>query len=456
MAILGILLPVLVIGLIVAAVVAFMRSRAVEGGGITFSAVLVGYVALAMLVSVFLLAGGTALLIKTGFSAAIGRDFSYDVTLQARYPPYELPYSPEPTPTVEPGYPSEPSYPAYPEPESWVDPSDNALRNDIAAGVTLVFLGLTLFAVHGTAAVVLRRRGAQGVDFVSRVYNLLGLAGASIVFLASGGGALHGIIRRYALETDNLSSWEMPHPGEPLALAVVFLPLSLWFGWRVWGLIVAAVVAFVRSRAAEGGGITFSGVLVGYVAVAMLVSVFLLAAGGALLIKAGFSGAVGRDFSYNTALEPRYPPYEPFYPSESGKVAPEPESWVDPSDNALRNDIAGGVTLVFLGLTLFAVHGAAAVVLRRRGAQGVHFVSRVYNLLGLTGASIAFLASGGVALHGVIRRYVLETENLDARQLPHPGDPLAFAVVFLALSLWFGWRVWQEFALEAPESRQGP
>jgi hypothetical protein len=164
----------------------------------------------------------------------VGRDFSYDITLEPRYPPYELPYSPEPTPTVEPGSPSKPSYPAYPEPESWVDPSDNALRNDIAAGVTLVFLGLTLFAVHGTGAVVLRRRGAQGAHFVSRVYNLLGLAGASIAFLASGGAALHGVIRRYVLETDNLSSWEMPHPGDPLAFAIVFLPLSLWFGWRVW------------------------------------------------------------------------------------------------------------------------------------------------------------------------------------------------------------------------------
>jgi hypothetical protein len=81
----------------------------------------------------------------------------------------------------------------------------------------------------------------------------------------------------------------------------------------------------------------------------------------------------------------------------------------------------------------------------------VHFVSRVYNLLGLAGASIAFLASGGVALHGVIRRYVLETENVDARELPHPGDPLAFAIVFLPLALWFGWRVWQEFALETTE-----
>ena len=217
------------------------------------------------------------------------------------------------------------------------------------------------------------------------------------------------------------------------------------------GVIVAAVVAFVRGRAA----ITFSGVLMGYVALAMLISVFLLASGGALLIKTGLSEAVGRDFSYNTELEPRYSPREPpYYPEPDVAPVyprPEPETWVDPSDNDLRNDIAAGVTLVFVGLTLFAVHAVAAVVLRRRGAQGADFVSRVYNLLGLAGASIGFLASGGNAVYGIIRRYALETENLEPWDFPHPGEPLAFAAVFLPLSLWFGWRVWQEFAGEAPE-----
>lgn len=222
----GILPPVLVIGIIVAGVVAFMRGRA-TGGAITFSGVLMGYVALAMLVSVFMLASGGALLIKTGLSEAVGRDFSYDTELEPRY-------SPEPPSLAEPEDSPEPPSRRYPEPETWVDPSDNALRDDVAVGVTMVFIGLTLFAVHGVAAVVLRRRGAQGADFVSRVYNLLGLAGASISFLASGGGALYGIIRRYLLDTENLEPWDFPHPGEPLAFAVVFLPLALWFGWRVW------------------------------------------------------------------------------------------------------------------------------------------------------------------------------------------------------------------------------
>jgi hypothetical protein len=232
----GILSPVLVIALIVAAVVAILRSRAVEGGGIAFSDILAGYVALAMLVSVFLLAGGSALLIKVGFSEAVARDFSYNTTLEPRYPPYEPGYLPEqPSPTEQPGYPPPKApYPVYSEPETWVDPSDNARRNDIAVGVTLVFVGLVLFAVHGAAAVALQRRPTEGTRLIARAYNLLGLAGGSIGFLASGGTGLYGMLRRYALESGSLEAWELPHPGEPLAFAIVFLPLSLWFGWRVW------------------------------------------------------------------------------------------------------------------------------------------------------------------------------------------------------------------------------
>ena len=194
----------------------------------------------------------------------------------------------------------------------------------------------------------------------------------------------------------------------------------------VIGIIVAAVVAVMRVRAGDGRGITFSGVLLAYVYAAMLISVFLTASGSALLIKSGLSEAVERDFSY------------------------EVERYGDP----LRDDIAAGVTLVFVGLTLFAVHAVGGVLLRRRRAQGERFVSRAYNLLGLAGATLGFLIAAGTALYDTLRRYVLSTENLRSWEFPRPGEPIAVAVVFLPLVLWFGWRVWQEFALAAPEQGQ--
>jgi hypothetical protein len=209
----------------------------------------------------------------------------------------------------------------------------------------------------------------------------------------------------------------------------------------VVGLIVTAVVVIMRARAGEGRGITFPVILLAYVSTAMFISIFLVAVGSALLIKPALGGIIGTDFSYNNEPQRRY----------SGESSLT-ETWVDPSDDAIRNDIASGVTLVFVGVALFALHGVAAAVLRRRQVQGERLISRAYNLLGLAMASIAFLGGGGSAVHDVLRRYLLDTGGPHSWewQTPHPGGALAAAIVFLPLTLWFGWRVWQEFALEAP------
>ena len=211
----------------------------------------------------------------------------------------------------------------------------------------------------------------------------------------------------------------------------------------VVGLIVTAVVVIMRARAGNGHGITFPVILLAYVSTAMFISIFLVAVGIALLIKPALGGIIGTDFSYNNEPEERYMP-------SGGKT------WVNPSDDAIRNDVAAGVTLVFVGVALFALHGVAAAVLRRRQVQGEQLISRAYNLLGLAMASIGFLGGGGSAVHDVLRRYVLDTGGPHSWEweTPHPGGSLAVAIVFLPLALWFGWRVWQEFALETPA--EGP
>ena len=211
------------------------------------------------------------------------------------------------------------------------------------------------------------------------------------------------------------------------------------------GLIVAAVVAIIRARAGTGPGITFPGVLLAYVYTAMFISVFLAATGGALLIKPALGGIIGTDFSYNNEAEERY------YPRDE-------ETWVDPSHDAIRNDVAAGVALVFVGLVLFAGHGATAAALRRRHAPGERLISRAYNLLGLAAATIGFLGGGGAAVSDMLRRYALDTGGTHSWEwdTPRPGGALAVAIVFLPLAVWFGWRVWQEFVLEAPTAESGP
>ncbi len=216
------LLPTLIVLVVIAGGVVLLVRRGSEGWSIQFPGVLLAYVATAMLIGVFLVAAGAGLLLKAGFAQAGDRDFSYDVQ---PYPIYE-PYPPDQT------VPSKPSAPD--EPTRTVDPSDNAIRDDVATGISLTFAGAVLFAVHAFGAVVLRRREAQGAQLISRAYNLVGLAVATLGFMGTGAQALNDVVRRYVVGGDTVEAWQVRHPGEPLAIAVVLFPLILWFGWRVW------------------------------------------------------------------------------------------------------------------------------------------------------------------------------------------------------------------------------
>lgn len=226
--------------------------------------------------------------------------------------------------------------------------------------------------------------------------------------------------------------------------------------WVFYGLLPTLIVLFVIGggvvllvrRGSEGWNIQFSGVLLGYVATAMLVGVFLVAAGAGLLLKAGFAQTGDRDFSYDVQPYPVFERYPVPAPSQSVPAKPnapdETTRTVDRSDNAIRDDIATGISLTFAGAVLFAVHAFGAVVLRRRKAQGEQLISRAYNLVGLAVATLGFMGTGAQALNDVVRRYVVGGDTVQAWQIRHPGEPLAVAAVLFPLILWFGWRVWQE------------
>lgn len=210
-------------------------------------------------------------------------------------------------------------------------------------------------------------------------------------------------------------------------------------------VIIGGIVLLVR-RGSEGWSIQFPGVLLAYVATAMLVGVFLVAAGAGLLLKAGFAQFGERDFSYDVQPYPVYEPFPASHPSVPTKpVAPNQSTGiVDPSDNAIRDDVATGISLTFAGAVFFAVHAFGAVVLRRRGAQGGQLITRAFNLVGLAVATVGFMGTGAQALNDVVRRYIVGGDTVQSWQIRHPGEPLAIAVVLFPLMLWFGWRVWQE------------
>ena len=219
--------------------------------------------------------------------------------------------------------------------------------------------------------------------------------------------------------------------------------------WVFYGLLPTLIVLFIivggvvllLRRGSEGWSVQFPGVLRAYVATAMLIGVFLVAAGVGLLLKTGMAQAGERDFSYNVQPQTIYQP--------SPQGASTSRQTVDPSDNAIRDDLAAGISLTFAGAVMFVVHAFGATLLRRRRAQGEEMITRSYNLIGLVVSTLGFLGTGAQALNDIVRRYVLGGATVQPWQLRHPGGPLSVAVVLLPLMLWFGWRLWQELGGDA-------
>jgi len=208
----------------------------------------------------------------------------------------------------------------------------------------------------------------------------------------------------------------------------------------VLALVAGAIALIMRGRGADGWNIQFQSVLLGYCAVAMLVGVFMAAAGGAFLLKAGFAEWFGRDFSYNAV------PYQQWRPDP---VTGEPErvpELVDPSDAQIRDDIASGISLVFAGGVVFAIHAFGAAVIRRGQPAGELLITRAYNTIGLAVASIVFLGAGATALNDLVRRYVVGGETVNEWEIRHPGEPLSVALMMIPLVIWFALRVWQEMS----------
>ena len=120
-----------------------------------------------------------------------------------------------------------------------------------------------------------------------------------------------------------------------------------------------------------------------------------------------------RDFSYNVQPQTIYQP--------SPQGASTSRQTVDPSDNAIRDDLAAGISLTFAGAVLFVVHAFGATLLRGRRAQGEEMITRSYNLIGLVVSTLGFLGTGAQALNDIVRRYVLGGTTVQTWQLRHPG-----------------------------------
>ena len=190
----------------------------------------------------------------------------------------------------------------------------------------------------------------------------------------------------------------------------------------VLGLVGAGIVALIKGR------LTMPMLAHGYTAVVLGIGLVLALVGGAYLLKAGMSELIGRDFSYTTT-----------WPSYYGVPYPSAETM-------FKDDIVLGITLVIIGAVVGGIHFLGMRLAAARDQAHAAIVERTYDIAMLVVGTAVGLTSVIMLINDLLRRYVVTDANRPVEQLPHPGSPLAFAVFFLPIWVYFGVRVWRSLA----------
>lgn len=183
-------------------------------------------------------------------------------------------------------------------------------------------------------------------------------------------------------------------------------------------LIGVGIAALLRRR------LTFANLVHVYMAVVTGVCVVLALVGGALLLKAIFSAAFGTDFSYV-------------------EVSPGPAPELRTAVSQARDDIALGATLLVIGLGSGVAHEFGKAAARRRNPDDASIVERGFDLVMLGVATVVGLVSSAALLNDLLRRYVVTDSARNGFDLPHPGEALAYTLMFVPLWILFAIRVWR-------------
>lgn len=220
----GLLVPLVVlvaIGALVA-VVLFAATRVRSGApdGLSLRTLLVGYFHLMSIVAALVLATGLTTLLKAGMSEIFGREFSY-------WTPPRVVAKPVP---LEPGAPRA----VEPSPEQLEEQRQSALRRiaqqvreDLVQGGTLALAGAILWLLHAWG----RRRIVVADDawraFFARAHLTILLLLFSLIGIISLPMGIYQLLRFYLIP----AAEDVPPqpPGESVAMAVVFVPLWLFY-----------------------------------------------------------------------------------------------------------------------------------------------------------------------------------------------------------------------------------
>ena len=172
--------------------------------------------ALAFASFLVLLFGATSLG-KAGLATVAGRNFSYYQAAIYAYgpqgpPPYKSGIAPGPAPIP-------------------TDQSERPYRDDLVRGLALVLTGGLLWVLHWLGIRALDPPEVRRTSLLAALYSggLLAIAGVVTVVALPWG--IYALLAYYVLPQDAYGPTN--RPGEPLSYAIVFLPVLLYFLWRL-------------------------------------------------------------------------------------------------------------------------------------------------------------------------------------------------------------------------------
>jgi heme/copper-type cytochrome/quinol oxidase subunit 2 len=220
---LSLALPIGIIALIVYFAVRHGKNAA-ENNKLDMKTLLRFYLYLISFITLIVGAFGLANAVKAGLSYPLEYQFSYN--LDYGYS------STAPTPELKGGSMYEDPY--YKDRDKlFIDGRtyyvDYKVRQrDVVNGLTIFISMILLFAVHRVALTFVEPKD-EGFNGLKKFYNFLSLIVYSLIGIIALPTAIYSLMNYYFLDTDTMYSYSRSVPGEPLAIAIVMVPLWILF-----------------------------------------------------------------------------------------------------------------------------------------------------------------------------------------------------------------------------------
>lgn len=212
--------------------------------------------------------------------------------------------------------------------------------------------------------------------------------------------------------------------------------------------IIIAVIVFivVRIRSGEPLLLSFRSLFTAYFYLMCFVSFIILALGLSILIKAGFGGTLGREFSYHMSpkgvyVAPAYPEVEG-QPSRGKEITPEErakqlEREKQRIENEYRTDIIQGATAAVVGGLIWVIHLIGRRRVEDREDPTYPFYNKAYLVLLLAVFAIAGIIALVIGIYDTLRFYLLSYPEDAFFTRPTPGRNLAAAIVFVPVWIYY-------------------